>query len=197
MSLYNLTDEVLAAAEALECALEWEPDTDADGKPIDGDGNIIADVDAYRAEMVSCWSDTLEGVQLEWEDKVCNVGLFMKSLKSDIKVLEEIVKDYNQKLKRKRAALERVKSYLESELARAGKTKVENNTAMVYIKNNPESLDIADEEAVIKWAQENDQDYVLKYSQPDISKNALKELIRRGESVPGAAIVRTQSLIVK
>ena len=51
MTLYNLTDEVIMAAEALECALEWEPDTDADGKPIDGDGNIIGDVEGYRAAL--------------------------------------------------------------------------------------------------------------------------------------------------
>lgn len=197
MTLYNLTDEVIMAAEALECALEWEPDTDADGNPIDGDGNIIEDVEGCRAALVAAWTDTLEGAQLEWEQKVAGVACYEKSLEGDIKQLTDIIRSYQRRLSAKRKAAERVKVYLENELVRAGKTKVDTAAAVVAIKLNPESVDITDEAAVIRWAQENDRDFVLKYLQPEISKTALKPLLKQGEDIPGAAIIRRQTVSIK
>ena len=197
MALYNLTDEVIMAAQALEAALEWEPNTDADGNPIDDDGNIIADVEAYRAELVSAWTDTLEGAEIEWEQKVSSVACYEKSLEGDIKQLTDIIRSYQRRLSAKRKAAERVKVYLENELVRAGKTKVDVPAAVVAIKLNPESVDITDEEAVIQWAQATNRDYLLKYSQPEISKTALKPLLKSGENVPGAAIIRRQTVSIK
>ena len=197
MSLYNLTDEVIMAAEALEAALEWEPDTDADGNPIDGDGNIIEDVEAYRAALVAAWTDTLEGAQLEWEQKVAGVACYEKSLEGDIKQLTDIIRGYQRRLSAKRKAAERVKAYLEGELIRAGKTKVDTAAAVVALRQNPESVDITDELAVIQWAQVTNRDYLLKYTQPEISKTALKPLLKSGEDVPGAAIIRRQTVSIK
>ena len=59
------------------------------------------------------------------------------------------------------------------------------------------SVKIDNEKAFVEWAQKNDHDNLLKYSQPEIRKTEVKNLINSGETVPGASLIRTQSLIVK
>ena len=83
MKLYELTEEMNLAAESLEAALAWEPDTDADGRPVDDDGNVIENVEAYRADMLAAWQDTLEGISGEFDEKAGNIAAYIKNLKSD------------------------------------------------------------------------------------------------------------------
>lgn len=65
MKLYELTEMFSDLFNQFDSINEWEPDTNADGIPIDDDGNIIKNVDAYRNEMLTAWFDTLEGIEGE------------------------------------------------------------------------------------------------------------------------------------
>ena len=80
MTLYELTEEMQTVAGELEAALEWEPDTDADGMPIDDDGNVIENVDAFRAELLEAWKNTLDGVSGEFDEKAANIAAYIKNL---------------------------------------------------------------------------------------------------------------------
>ena len=51
MKLYKLTEMYSDLFNQFDAINEWEPDTNADGMPIDDDGNIIANVDAYRNNL--------------------------------------------------------------------------------------------------------------------------------------------------
>lgn len=53
MKLYELTEMYSDLFNQFDAINEWEPDTNADGMPIDDDGNIIANVDAYRNKMLT------------------------------------------------------------------------------------------------------------------------------------------------
>lgn len=196
MKLYELTDEMEQVAENLEAALEWQPDTDADGNPIDDDGNIIENVDAYRAEMLAAWRGTLEAVSGEFDEKAGNIAAYIKNLKAQA---EDIHKE-ERALRRRRAvkenALSRMIEYLLAEMERAGRRKVETPRAAISVRNNPETVEIADERRFIEWAQANAEN-TLKYVQPEIRKREVMALIRSGQNVPEARLARMQSLIIK
>ena len=75
--------------------------------------------------------------------------------------------------------------------------KVDEPLAKLTIRQNAESVEVADELGFIDWAQRNDRDDLLRYSAPDINKTAVKDAIRSGAEIPGAQLVRTKSLIIK
>lgn len=197
MNLYQLNDEMRAISEALEQALAWEPDTNADGKPIDFDGNEIENVENFRAKMLAECCRQLEELSGDFDEKAGKVAAYIKNLKSDCEQLKKEETALQNRRKVKENALENMTAYLLDAMSAAGEKKIETPQAVISIRNNAESVEIADEEAVVKWAQVTNRDYVLKYRQPDISKTELKTLLKSGEKVPGAALARTQSLIVK
>ena len=196
MKLYELTEEMNLAAESLEAALAWQPDTDADGKPVDGDGNVIENVEAYRAEMLAAWRDTLEGISGEFDEKAGNIAAYIKNLKSDCEQLKKEETALKSRRRVKENALERMLSYLLDEMNAAGKKKIESPQAVISVRNNPESVNIPDEQKFIAWAEEHN-DSLLIYKKPDISKTAVKAALKAGEELPGAALGRTVSVIIK
>ena len=196
MTLYELTDEISAVAGELESALEWEPDTDADGNPIDDGGNVIENVDAFRAELLEAWKNTLDGVSGEFDEKAANIAAYIKNLKSDCEQLEKEEKALKRRRKVKEKALVNITEYLLDQMKQAGKTKIESLKSVISVRTNPESVFIADEKKFIEWAREHD-DSLLRYLQPEIRKSAVKAGIKAGEKIPGAALTRTESLIVR
>lgn len=196
MKLYELTEEMNLAAESLEAALAWEPDTNADGKPVDDDGNVIENVEAYRADMLATWRGTLEGISGEFDEKAGNIGAYIKNLKSDCEQLKKEETVLKSRRRIKENALERMLSYLLDEMNAAGKKKVESPQAVISVRNNPESVNIPDEQKFIAWAEEHN-DSLLKYAQPEIRRTEVKTLLKSGQELPGAALTRTQSVIIK
>ena len=196
MTLYELTEEMQTVAGELEAALEWEPDTDADGNPIDDGGNVIENVDAFRAELLEAWKNTLDGVSGEFDEKAANIAAYIKNLKTDCEQLEKEEKALKRRRKVKEKALANITEYLLDQMKQAGKTKIESLKSVISVRTNPESVIIADEKKFIEWAQEHD-DSLLRYLQPEIRKSAVKAEIKAGEKIPGAALTRTESLIVR
>lgn len=197
MKLYELTNEMNDAAESLEAALAWEPDTNADGKPIDEDGNVIANIEEYRAELLAVSAELLNALSGAFDEKAGNVAVYIKNLKAEAEMLHKEERALKFRRQVKERALERMVGYLLDEMQRAGKDKISTPQAAISIRNNALSVKIDDEKSFVEWAQKNDHDELLKFSQPEIRKTEVKNLINSGENVPGASLIRTQSLIVK
>lgn len=58
------------------------------------------------------------------------------------------------------------------------------------------SVQIQDDAALIAWAEQND-DSLLSYKDPTISKTAVKEAIEAGREIPGATIETKNQIIIK
>lgn len=196
MRLYELNFEMNEIAERLEAALEWEPDTDTLGRPIDFDGNVIDDVEKFREDMIEAWKTTLDGVAEEFDEKAANIAVYIKDLKSESEQLYKEEKALKKRRAVKENALKTVTKYLLENMQEAGKSKIGTAKAEISLRTNPESVEIADENGFVKWAQENGDD-LLRYPKPEINKSAVKAAIKGGKNIPGAEIVRTQSLIIK
>lgn len=107
MKLYELTEMYSDLFNQFDAINEWEPDTNADGMPIDDDGNIIANVDAYRNKMLTAWFDTLTGIEGEFDEKAESIAIYYKQLLAEAKMLKAekaaIAKRQSQKENKRRA----------------------------------------------------------------------------------------------
>ena len=67
MKLYELTEMYSDLFNQFDAINEWEPDTNADGMPIDDDGNIHRQCGRDdRNKMLTAWFDTLTGIEGEF-----------------------------------------------------------------------------------------------------------------------------------
>ena len=196
MSLFNLGNKYADIMEQLELAYAWEPEYIA-GKPVDDDGNIIADVEELRAAMIAEVLARLDGATADFEACAGNIAAVIKNLAAEAENLREQEKIFAARRHAKEKSVERLKSYLLQEMQNLGTPKIETTQAKISLRNNPESAQIADENAFIEWALENDRDSLLIYKKPDISKTAVKIALKAGEELPGAALGRTVSVIIK
>lgn len=196
MSLFKLGNKYADIMEQLELAYAWEPEYVA-GKPVDDDGNIIANVEELRAAMIAEVLARLDGAAADFEASAGNIAAVIKNLAAEAEDLREQEKIFAARRRAKEKSVERLKSYLLQEMQNLGTPKIETTQAKISLRNNPESAQIADENAFIEWALENDRDSLLIYKKPDISKTAVKIALKAGEELPGAALGRTVSVIIK
>ena len=194
--LYEITGLFRELFDRFDEINNYTPDTDAEGRYIDGNGDIIEDLNAYREWLLKGWFDTVSMLEDEFTDKAENLAVYIKNLNAQISEMkkEEAI------LKKRRAAFEisvdRLKAHLLSSMEAVGLKKLDLPRVRISIKNNAESLVVDDELGFIKWAQEN-ADELLKYSAPEIRKSDTKRLVQGGRSIPCVHLTRTKSVIIK
>ena len=139
--------------------------------------------------------DTLESVQEEVKDKAVSIACIIKEIKANISAF----KAEEEKLKQRRQVLEnevsRISNYLTEQMQRADLAKIQDPKAQISFRNS-KSTSITDPIALVEWAKANNAD-LLTFSEPTISKTAVKNAIESGEKIPYAEIVTNQSLIIK
>ena len=196
-TLFNISSRYADIIEKIDSFANWEPDTDADGKCITPDGEVIDDPVEYRRTMTDALLDTLDAVDGEMEDKLANCGAFIKQLNAEADALDDEIKSLRQRSAAKKREIDSFKAYMMSCMESADVKKIDQPLAKLTIRQNAESVEVADEKNFIEWAMTNDRDDLLRYSMPDINKTAIKDAIRSGADIPGAQLVRTKSLIIK
>lgn len=196
-TLFNISSRYADIIEKIDSFADWEPDTDADGNYITPDGEAIDDAVEYRRMMTDALLDTLDAVDGEMEDKLANCGAFIKQLSAEADALDAEIKSLRQRSAAKKREIDSFKAYMMSCMESADVKKVDKPLAKLTIRQNAESVEVADEKNFIEWAQSHDRDDLLRYSMPDVNKTAVKDAIRSGADIPGAQLVRTKSLIIK
>ena len=196
-TLFNISSRYADIIEKIDSFANWEPDTDADGNFITPDGEVIDDPVEYRRTMTDALLDTLDAVDGEMEDKLANCGAFIKQLNAEADALDDEIKSLRQRSAAKKREIDSFKAYMMACMESADVKKVDKPLAKLTIRQNSESVEVADEKDFIAWAMTNDRDDLLRYSMPDINKTAVKDALRSGAESPGAQLVRTKSLIIK
>lgn len=196
-TLFNISSRYADIIEKIDSFASWEPDTDADGNFITPDGEVVDDPVEYRRTMTDALLDTLDAVDGELEDKLANCGAFIKQLAAEADALDSEIKSLRQRSAAKKREIDSFKAYIMSCMENADVKKVDQPLAKLTIRQNAESVEVADEMNFIAWAMTHDHDDLLRYSMPDINKTAIKDAIRSGAEIPGAQLVRTKSLIIK
>lgn len=195
--LYELSTDFQNLFDMFEEINNWSPDTDADGQPIDSEGNVIENPTAYKVQMLNGWFDTLEGIEGEFEMKAENIAAFIKSLKAQ----SDILKDEETALKKRRDTkdrqIESLKTYLLNQMKAIGRKKIDMPKAVISIRNNAPSLVVDDELELINWAEENDMDSFLNYQLPKIKKSEVKKACKDNMNIPYVHMESKESLTIK
>lgn len=147
MSLYNVTSEMQALLTMLEAGEVSSEDL----------------------------KDTIESVELEWNERADAVISAIKNLISEAEAIrgEEIA--LAARRKRKESAAERLKEYLTASMQALGKPKYESPRHAVSFRKSYR-INITDEDALLKWARINAPD-IVKEGKPSVSKESIKALI--------------------
>lgn len=196
MKLYELTETFANLFGQFEDINDYEPDTNADGQPIDGNGDIIEDVEAYKGKMLTAWFDTLEGIEGEFEEKVESIAIYYKQLTAEARMLKAEKATIAKRQSQKERQIKSLETYLFNSMKAIGRNKVDMPKAVVTIRNNAPSLVVDDEIKFVNWAQKNN-DNLLKYEMPSIKKNDVKALCKKGERIPFVHMESKQSLSIK
>lgn len=196
MKLYELTESFAELFSQFEDINEYEPDTDADGQPIDGNGDIIEDVEAYKEKMLTAWFDTLEGIEGEFDEKAESIAVYIKQLKAEANILKFEKSAIAKRQSQKEREVEKLAAYLLNAMKAIGRSKVDMPHTVVSIRNNAPSLIVDNEAEFVSWAQENN-DSLLEYIMPKVKKNDVKKLCKNGEAIPFVHMESKQSLSVK
>ena len=194
MKLYEMSADFAELFDNYDAIVNIEFAPDGKGGFVDDDGNPV-DPEERRKEMQQAWFDTLDGMEQELVRKAENVAVYIKNMESEAKTL----KTEEDKLKARRQAKEnaakRMREYLMGCMKQANISKIDEPRAVISVRNNPESVEISDENEFIGWAADHDE--YLRYKAPEINKTAVKNALKSGAEIPFAALTRSQSLTIK
>lgn len=162
--------------------------------------NQLDDIDMEStegAELFEAFADTLEGIEMEFDEKAEKIACFIKDLNYEASAIkaEKQALDKRQKAKEKKA--DQLKRYLMNCMDRVGKQKIERPLASLSIRNNAESLKVENDMDFIRWAQAAGRDDLIRFKDPDIDKTALKKAVKDGLTVSGVTLERSRSLTIR
>lgn len=132
--LYEITGMFRELFDRFDEINNYTPDTDAEGRYIDGNGDIIEDLNAYREWLLKGWFDTVSMLEDEFTDKAENLAVYIKNLNAQISEMkkEEAI------LKKRRVAFEnsvdRLKAHLLSSMEAVGLKKLDLPRVRISIK---------------------------------------------------------------
>ena len=137
--------------------------------------------------------ERLEQLQLEKEQKIEGVALYIKNLDAEAAALKAEEAALAERRKAKENKVKRLKEYLFSAL---GGQKFETARVRLSFRNST-GVEISDELALLTWLEKNKQDQCIKYKLPEISKSEVGKLLKAGQEIPGAALVERSNLQMK
>ena len=167
MKLYELTHDYLAFMQAIEN-------------------------DEIPEEAIA---DTLEAITAEIEDKADNIACLLKNLDAEVVAIKAEETRLAERRKAKEKYHERLKAYLSDTLQAAGLNKIETARNKITFRKS-ESVEIANEEAFIKWASEK-RDDLLTFSAPKVNKTAIKSALKEGDEIVGVQLVSKNNIQIK
>lgn len=126
--------------------------------------------------------------QAQLMEKAANYGYIIKQGEYEIDMLDSEIERLTALKKSRQGMIDRLKTTISDAMELYGVQKLESDTIKLSFRKS-EAVEITDEKAI-------PSEY--KVPQPDkISKSAIKEAIKKGEAIPGAAMVTNFNLQVK
>lgn len=144
---------------------------------------ILNCVDMETGEIID--AEKLSQLQMEFDDKVEGIALWIKNLLSDAAAIKE---EKDKLAERQRVCENKAKSLKEYLSGFLGGEKFKTpRVAISYRKSK--SVDVQDITALPK-------EY-LKYSEPTANKAEIKKALEAGTSVPGCVLVENSNIQIK
>jgi len=145
-------------------------------------------IDTETGEVIDI--EKLNSLNLQMQDKIENIGCWVKNLLSNADQLDAEIKSLTERKKSAKNKAESLKKYLSDFL---NGSKFESSKVSISYRKS-ESVEVIDIEQI--KLLENCDDY-LTYKEPEANKTAIKDAIKHGVIVPGCSLVEKQNIQIK
>ena len=153
--------------------------------------NVYSKVDGETGELLdaSVVDDLkeLDVLRLDRKTKLENIACYIKNLEADAAAIASESKKLADRAKRKKSRAESLRKYITNSMITAGEFEVETLRVALSFRKS-EAVEIPDESVI-------SHKYCNVTYKPD--KKAIKEAIKNGQRVRGAALVENQNLQIK
>ena len=154
--------------------------------------DILDCVDMETGEILD--TEKLDALQMEREAKLEGVALWVKDLKAEAAAVKEEADKLTARKKALDNKIDGLKEWLKYALQGE---KLKTPRCNVYYTYNLK-VAVADEGKLINFLQIQDNpDRFLKFHEPELRKNEIKQALKDGEKIPGAKLEETESLVIK
>lgn len=142
-------------------------------------------------------SDDLDKLETSVEEKINNIVGYIKNLDLESKMYAEIKKDYDEREKKTKSKIDRLKRYLDSYLTSNNIEKKEVlNGKVSYLKST--STDIYDEEKLRNYLlSHEDKRDIYTTTKVEWSKKGIGDDLKKGIEIDGAQLKESKNLQVK
>jgi len=156
------------------------------------DQEILDCVDMETGEILD--SEKLDALQMERDRKLEGVALWVKDLNAEAAA----VKEEADKLTARKKALDNKISALKTWLLYALRgEKLKTPRCNVY-QTHSQKLTVENEGALIRFLQTLEKpERFLRFKDPELRKDDIKNALKDGYEIPGAALEETESVVIK
>ena len=133
--------------------------------------------------------DTLDSLDDAIGVKTENIAAVIKQLEANAEMLANESKRLSERKTTVENNVRNLKSYLQEQLEKCGKTKVKGEIFTVAIQSNPASVEVLDEARI-------PQEYFIP-QEPKLNRKELLQHLKAGEEISGAVMKQSQSLRIR
>lgn len=133
--------------------------------------------------------DTLDSINDAVEQKVENTAFVVKQLEANVSVIDEEIKRLQAMKGTQTNNIKSLKLYLQESMEKVGLDKVQGKLIKIAIQNNPQSVEVLDENVIPK-------NYFVEQN-PKLDKKAILADLKSGAQVEGVEIKQTRSLRIR
>ena len=157
------------------------------------DQAILDCVDLETGEILD--GEKLTALQMEREAKLEGVALWVKDLRAEADAVKAEADKLNARKKALDNKIDSIKTWLAAAL---NGEKLKTARCNVY-QTHSTQLNVIDEQSVVNWIQTHSREpeQYLKFTLPEIRKDAVKAAIKDGAEIPGACLEQTESVVIK
>lgn len=133
--------------------------------------------------------DTLDSINDAVEQKVENTAFVVKQLEANISVIDDEIKRLQAMKGTQTNNIKSLKLYLQESMEKVGLDKVQGKLIKIAIQNNPQSVEVLNENVIPK-------NYFVE-QKPKLDKKALLTDLKGGAQVSGVEIKQSRSLRIR
>jgi hypothetical protein len=135
-------------------------------------------------------TDTLEGMELGFNEKAVNVTKFVRNLEATAQAIKQAEDEMARRRKTMEKRAQWLKDYVKGSMEVTGISKIESPWFRLAVQNNPESVEVFDETMI-------PDEFKSEVVSVKIDKVAIRDALKRGDKIGGAQLVRTTRLSVR
>lgn len=150
---------------------------------------MFTEVDEETGEVKAEIVEELQNLQEEREQKLDNIGAMIKNLASDVEAMKAEKSALDNRIKQKQKRIEWLKGYVTSDLLSNDQKRFET-ARVVFSFRESTAVDIPDETVIPKK-------YFIKKTEVRLDREGIGRLLKEGQEIRGASLIKKQNLQVK